>query len=122
MIKRIIQTMAVALALVLAGLPALAQSRTVTGKVLDSQGVPIPGVAVILDGTTTGTMTLDDGSFSLKVPAGDQVITFSTLGYAERKLTVPGTQNSVEVVLEEDNMLLQETVKIRSGQIDKVFL
>ena len=122
MIKRIIQTMAVALALVLAGLPALAQSRTVTGKVLDSQGVPIPGVAVILDGTTTGTMTLDDGSFSLKVPAGDQVITFSTLGYAERKLTVPGTQNSVEVVLEEDNLLLQETVVVGYGTQKKVNL
>ena len=122
MIKRIIQTMAVALALVLAGLPALAQNRTVTGKVLDSQGVPIPGVAVILDGTTTGTMTLDDGSFSLKVPAGDQVLTFSTLGYAERKVTVPGTQNSVEVVLEEDNMLLQETVVVGYGTQKKVNL
>ena len=122
MIKRIIQTMAVAFALVLAGLPALAQNRTVTGKVLDSQGVPIPGVAVILDGTTTGTMTLDDGSFSLKVPAGDQVLTFSTLGYAERKVTVPGTQNSVEVVLEEDNMLLQETVVVGYGTQKKVNL
>ena len=67
-------------------------------------------------------MTLDDGSFSLKVPAGDQVLTFSTLGYAERKVTVPGTQNSVEVVLEEDNMLLQETVVVGYGTQKKVNL
>ncbi|MCR5549306.1 MAG: TonB-dependent receptor [Bacteroidales bacterium] len=122
MIKRIIQTMAVSLALLLAGLPALAQNRTVTGKVLDTQGVPVPGVAVILDGTTNGTMTNDDGSFSLKVPAGDALLTFSTLGYAEQKIVVPGTQNSVDVVLEEDNMLLQETVVVGYGTQKKVNL
>ena len=57
MTKRIIQTLAVTLTLLLAGFTAAAQGRAVTGKVLDAQGFPIPGVAVILDGTTTGTVT-----------------------------------------------------------------
>ena len=122
MTKRIIQTLTIALVLALAGFTAAAQNRTVTGKVLDVQGSPILGVAVILDGTTNGTMTLDDGSFDLKVPAGDAALTFSALGYAEKKVTVPGTQSTVNVTLEEDNMLLQETVVVGYGTQKKVNL
>ena len=122
MTKRIIQTLAVTLTLLLAGFTAAAQGRAVTGKVLDAQGFPIPGVAVILDGTTTGTVTHTDGTFELKVPAGEAALTISALGYTERKVVVPGTQATVEVVLEEDNMLLQETVVVGYGTQKKVNL
>ena len=122
MTKRIIRTLAVALVLALAGFTAAAQNRTVTGKVLDAQGFPIPGVAVILDGTTNGTMTLDDGSFSLRVPAGDAALTFTSLGYFEKKVTVPGSQSILDVALEEDNQLLEEIVVVGYGTQKKVNL
>jgi len=122
MTKRIISTLMATLVLLLAGFTAAAQSRAVKGKVLDAQGFPVPGVAVILDGTTSGTVTLDDGSFELNVPAGEAALTFSALGYSEKKVAVPGTQSFVEVVVEEDNMLLQETVVVGYGTQKKVNL
>ena len=54
------------------GILALAaQNRTVSGKVLDAQQQPIVGVAVLVDGTTRGTTTSENGSFTLDIPAGD---------------------------------------------------
>ena len=57
------------------GILALAaQNRTVSGKVLDAQQQPIVGVAVLVDGTTRGTTTSENGSFTLDIPAGEVVL------------------------------------------------
>ena len=69
-----------AAALMLLSLGLNAQNRTVQGKVVDSAAQPVPGVAVILQGTTNGTMTGNDGSYSIRIPEGNAVLEFSSLG------------------------------------------
>ncbi|MBP5332821.1 MAG: carboxypeptidase-like regulatory domain-containing protein, partial [Bacteroidales bacterium] len=95
-----------------AGLGLQAQNRTVSGMVLDAQGLAVPGVGVVLEGTSTGTMTGADGSYSLRVPAREVVLVFSSLGYVTQNVTVAATQDKVNVTLLEDNMTLEETVVV----------
>lgn len=85
---------------------AFAQNRTVSGKVLDNQQQPLIGAAVLISGTSTGTTTDVNGSFSMSVPSGDVVLEVSSLGYITRKVSVPAAKSSVNVTLDEDNMTL----------------
>ena len=73
---RVIKSLAASLALMLCCLTAaFAQNqREVSGKVLDAAQQPLVGVAVIVDGTSNGTMTSENGTFSLMVPAGNNWI------------------------------------------------
>jgi hypothetical protein len=57
----------------------------VKGKVVDNTGLPMPGVNITLKGTTTGTTTLADGTFSLNVPDGAGTLVFSFVGLPNRK-------------------------------------
>lgn len=89
-----------------------AQNRTVSGTVKDENG-PIPGASVVVQGTTTGTITDLDGRYSLNVK-GNPVLVFSTIGYktVSNKL---GDSDVMNVVLESDNILLEETVVVGYG-------
>ena len=60
--------------MLLAGFGLFAQNRTVQGIVFDSAQQPLPGVGVVLQGTTNGTVTGTDGTYSLKVPSGQAVL------------------------------------------------
>ena len=122
MFKKIIQFFAALLVLFSLSLAAGAQTRNITGKVTDAAGQPIPGLAVILEGTTTGVMTADDGTYTISVPSGEAVLVFSTLGYQEKKIKVSSTQSIVNASLEEDVMLLDETVVVGYGVQKKVNL
>ena len=115
---------AVSMVLALGGLVSLyAQNREVSGKVLDAQQQPIIGAAVMLSGGgNVGAVTDLDGVFSLKVPAGDVVLDVSCLGYASKLVPVPNTQSSLTIVLEEDKMMLEETVVVGYGTQKKVNL
>ena len=99
---------------------ALAQTsgRTITGKVLDENNQPMPGVTIIVDGTTNGTMTGSDGTFTLGgVPSGATVIV-SCIGYTNQVLPV-GKSNYV-VSLVPDSEMLEETVVVAFGQQKKL--
>ena len=109
-------------AMLLAGLGLFAQNRTVQGTVFDSAQQPLPGVGVVLEGTTNGTVTGTDGTYSLKVPSGQVVLSFSSLGYQTQTVTVPATQGQVNVTLEDDAMTLEETVVVGYGVQKKVNL
>ena len=120
---RRIQRIAALLVTVLASAWTLrAQEREVSGLVLDTQQQPLVGAAVILSGTTRGDVTDLDGAFSLRVPAGEAVLEISCLGYTTQTLRVPATQGRIVVNLEEDNMVLQETVVVGYGVQKKVNL
>ena len=108
--------------MLLAGLGLFAQNRTVQGTVFDSAQQPLPGVGVVLQGTTNGTVTGTDGTYSLKVPSGQAVLTFSSLGYQTQTVTVPASQSQVNVTLEDDAMTLEETVVVGYGVQKKVNL
>ena len=120
---RVLKTFAVSLVLLLGiGLNASAQNREVSGKVLDANQQPLVGAAVMLPGTTTGAVTVDDGSFSIMLPAGDVTVEVSSLGYLTRTVTVPASKSVITVILEEDNMTLTETVVVGYGTQKKVNL
>jgi hypothetical protein len=68
---------------------SLAQDKTVTGKVTDkTDGTPLPGVSVTVAGTTIGTQTSPNGTYSLKVPSKSTQLVFSFIGYA-KKTVIP---------------------------------
>ena len=106
----------------LVGFSASAQSRELSGVVLDATDFPLVGVAVIVDGTTNGAMTAEDGTFYLTVPGGEVVLNVSSLGYTTKFVTVPADQNNITIRLEEDTMLIDETVVVGYGTQKKVNL
>ena len=119
-----IKTIAAALILTLCGIISLnAQNREVSGTVLDVQQQPIIGAAVIVTGGgRVGAVTDVDGKFQLSVPGGEVTLDISCLGYTSKVVTVPPTQSTLTVVLDEDKMLLEETVVVGCGTQKKVNL
>ena len=103
--------------LVLAGLSSssvFAQTRSISGTVVDNQNVPIIGASVMVVGqNNVGTVTDLDGKFSLNVPAGSS-ISVSFIGYETQVIAV-GNQSVFNVVLAEDSEFLEETVVIGYG-------
>jgi len=79
-----------------------AQEKTISGTVTDESG-PLPGVSVIIKGTTTGTETDFDGNYTIQANTGD-VLVYSFIGMTTKSVTV-GTDNTVNVTLQSDNVL-----------------
>ena len=105
------------------GLSAAAQSRTVSGVVTDKNGEPVTGAAVMISGTTVGAITDIDGNFSLgNVSAAEVTFTVTCLGYKTQTISVPAGQSKVNVLLEEDDYTLEETVVVGYGVQKKVNL
>ena len=93
---------------------ALAQNRSLRGKVVDGAGAPVIGAAVMVAGDTShGTVTDVEGQFSMTVPANAKLIV-SYLGYADKQVEV-GNQSFITITLEEDTTFLEETVVIGYG-------
>ncbi|HLZ16068.1 MAG TPA: carboxypeptidase-like regulatory domain-containing protein, partial [Cyclobacteriaceae bacterium] len=94
---------------------ALAQTRIVTGIVKDPSGAPVPGVNVLIKGTSNGSSTDGDGKYSISVAeGGNPVLVFSFIGYASQE-TELGTRSVVDVVLTEDVTQLNEVVVTALG-------
>ena len=111
---------AVLLLLVVGTGTSLAQQsgKTITGKVLDENNQPMPGVTIIVDGTTNGTMTGPDGTFTLGgVPSGATVIV-SCIGYTNQVL--PEGKTNYVISLVPDSEMLEETVVVAFGQQKKL--
>lgn len=120
---RVLEKLVASLLVLAAGVSSLsAQTRDVSGKVLDEQQQPVAGAAVFVPGTTNGTMTDVDGDFTLKVPAGDVRLEVSCLGYETKVVEVRAVQARVSVTLAPDSMLLDETVVVGYGTQKKVNL
>ncbi|MCM1348898.1 MAG: TonB-dependent receptor [Firmicutes bacterium] len=99
-----------------------AQNRTVSGTVVDAADEPLPGVSVTIPGTQTGCMTDIDGKFTLNIPAKQTVLKFTYIGYDEQKVTVAPGQTTVNVIMKENSVMLEETVVIGYGTQKKVNL
>jgi TonB-linked SusC/RagA family outer membrane protein len=96
------------LCILLTGLSALAQVKTITGKITSSDdGGPLPGASVKIKGTTTGTSTDGNGSFTIQVPSPNAVLVISLLGYKTQEITV-GNKTTVNAALASDAQELQE--------------
>lgn len=90
-----------------------AQQLTITGKVTDNKKEPLIGVSISEKGTTNGTITSLDGSFSLNVGTGSTLV-FSYIGYKTQEI-VPGGRTFIDVVLQEDAEQLEEVVVVGYG-------
>ena len=121
---RVLRPLVLSLLLVLGGgITALsAQNREVSGKVLDANQQPLVGVAVLVDGTTKGVTTSENGTFKIQVPSGEAVLQVTCLGYLPQKVTVPSSRNSITIYLQEDAIMLDATVVIGYGTQKKVNL
>lgn len=97
-------------------LVAAIESRTVTGKVTDNQGIPLPGVLVIVKNSSRGTITDINGEYRITVQPGDRVLVFSYLGYQTIERPVRD-QNTINVSLTPDPAELEEVVVIGYGTV-----
>ena len=97
---------------------AAAQDSTLRGTVKDMAGTPLIGVNVIQKGTTNGTVTDVDGSFSIKVPAKAAVV-FTYIGFSAQEVVWDGA-SAMNVVMQEDTELLDEVIVVGYGVQRKV--
>lgn len=95
-------------------LGSYAQQRTLSGKVTDQTGASIPGVTVVVKGTTTGTVTNLDGDFTLQVPADAATLVFSYVGMIAQEIPI-GTQTTFNVTMEPDMVGVGEVVVVGYG-------
>ncbi len=94
---------------------AIAQPRTIRGKVISSEdSQPIPGVNVIIQGTTKGAATDAEGAYSLELAAGENTLSFTFVGYKTQTIEI-GQREVIDIVLEVDATELEEVVVIGYG-------
>lgn len=98
---------------------ALGQSLTLTGKVVNESGESLPGVNVIIKGTTNGQTTDADGNYSISLSDNDKVLVFSYVGFLTQEVSI-GTQTVLNVTLAPDSKLLSEVVVVGYGIQEKV--
>ncbi|MCR9253519.1 MAG: TonB-dependent receptor [bacterium] len=94
-----------------------AQNLTVSGKVIDENGESLPGLTVLVKGTSTGTVTDFEGAYQLEVSASD-ILVFSFVGYATKEITV-GSKSVIDIQMELDITALDEIVVIGYGEVKK---
>src|SRR5690606_24466431 len=87
--------------------------QTVTGSVSSSDGVPLPGVSILVQGTSIGVVTDFDGTFTLDVPS-DAILEFSYIGFKTTTIALDG-RSTINVTLEEDLAQLEEVVVVGYG-------
>jgi len=97
------------------------QQPAVSGKVNDSSGQPLPGVTVVIKGTTRGTVTNADGEYSLTNIPEDATLVFSFVGMRTQETTV-GDQTRINVTMEVDAIGIEEVVAVGYGVQKKVNL
>ena len=95
-----------------------AQTKTVTGTVVDELGEPVIGANVIVVGTTNGATTDIDGNFSISNVAENATLKVTYIGYREQNIPVAG-KNKFSIAIEEDRDELDEVVVIGYGTVKK---
>jgi TonB-linked SusC/RagA family outer membrane protein len=90
------------------------QQKEISGKVTDASGLPLPGVSVIVKGTTIGTVSNADGEFSLNVPLDAKILQFSFVGMQTQEVPIDG-KSSFSLVMEEETFGVEEVVVTALG-------
>ena len=96
---------------------SFAQEKTISGTVTDQSGLPLPGVSVLVVGTTKGTQTDFDGNYTITASTGQQ-LRFSYVGQKTSEALI-GTSSTINVQLEEDSQALEEVVVVAYGKQKK---
>lgn len=92
----------------------MAQARTITGQVIGTDGAGLPGVTVVVKGSSQGTATDGNGNYSLSVPAAGGTLVFSSIGYDAREVAI-GTKTVVGTTLSNATTGLDEVVVVGYG-------
>jgi TonB-linked SusC/RagA family outer membrane protein len=91
-----------------------AQEKTISGTVTDNTGLPLPGVNIIVKGTTNGTQSDFDGNYSVQAAVG-QTLSYSYVGFKSTEIAVTASSNTINLNMEEDAAQLEEVVVTASG-------
>jgi TonB-linked SusC/RagA family outer membrane protein len=97
------------------------QIQTVSGRITDVNGIPLPGVNVTIKGTTTGTITNLKGEYQIDVKKLDAILVVSYVGYTTQEIEI-GDQTVIDIVLLEDVLGLEEIVVVGYGSQKKINL
>ena len=89
---------------------AFSQTRTVSGHISDTDGEPLAGVNVMVQGTMTGSMSDGEGRYSIRVPEGEVTLVFSFIGMKTEEIPVGGGKNLLDVIMEEAGLSIAQTV------------
>ncbi len=93
---------------------AVAQQRTVKGKVIDQNGTPLPNVSYVIKGTQAGGMTDENGDFTVQISGNDAILIFSEVNHQPEEVRV-GNQTELTVMMSAKNANLQEIVVTALG-------
>ena len=90
------------------------QGIPITGTITDAFGDPLPGVNVVVKGTSIGVVTDLNGRYSITVPNRDAILQFSFVGYVTQEVVI-GAQNAININLSEDTKAIEEVVVVGYG-------
>ena len=101
----------------------LSMAWTIGGRVTDKDNLPISDASAALIGTTVGTLTDEDGRFSLDVKSDTAILSISMLGYTEERFKITKMSGYLRIRLQEDDIVLSDvTVEAQRKQSDNVVL
>ena len=101
--------------------PAVNAQITVSGTVTDrANRVPLPGVAVVVEGTGTGTTTGSAGEYVIQIPTVGTVLTFSFVGYIPQRISHQLGQNRIDADLVQDALRLEELIVVGSRRLPRL--
>lgn len=92
--------------------------KTITGKVTDDKGVPLPNVSILVKDTRVGTTSKEDGSYSLPVPATAKVLVFASIGLVSKEVSI-GNKTNIDVSLLSSSAELDEVIVLAYGNVKK---
>ncbi|MDR0507334.1 MAG: TonB-dependent receptor [Dysgonamonadaceae bacterium] len=96
-------------------LTVAAQIKNVTGTVIDERNEVLSGVSIIVTGTSVGTVSGIDGTYSINLPEGKTQLEFSYLGYSKQAVTIVGNTRVINIQLQPDVQMMNEVVVIGYG-------
>lgn len=95
-----------------------AQNKTISGTVIGDDGLPIIGAAVMVKGTTVGTITDMDGKYRLNAPANAETLVFRFVGMSDLELAI-GSQTTIDATMQSDAQEIDEVVAVAYGTVKK---
>ncbi len=113
-LKLVTKKIGLFLFLLMVGLNSFSQNRTISGKVTGKDGESIPGITVMVKGTTSGTITDMNGNYTMQVGSDAKILVFSYIGMKKQEVAI-GSSNVVNVVMEMDVVSVDEVVVVGYG-------